>query len=75
MDADFPLGGDCTFFFRWGEYDYIIGGFTRLWSKLAKDPEFAYKDVVIEGADFYNGLSVPAITEIPGGRFFDGGVA
>ena len=73
LDADFPLGGDCTFFFRWGEYDYIIGGFTRLWSKLAKDPEFAYKDVVIEGADFYNGLSVPAITEIPGGRFLMAG--
>lgn len=68
-NPDFPLGGDCTFFFRWGKYDYIIGGFTRLWSKPANAPESAYKDVVSEGLDFYNGYSVPAITEIPGGRF------
>ncbi len=73
LDADFPLGGDCTFFFRWGGYDYIIGGFTRLWSKSANEPESAYKDIVAEGKDFYNGLSVPAITEIPGGRFLMAG--
>lgn len=69
LDPNFPLGGDCTFFFRWANYDYIIGGFTRLWSKEANAPESAYKDVVGEGLDFYNGLSVPAVTEIPGGRF------
>lgn len=72
-NANFPLGGDCTFFFRWGNFDYIIGGFTRLWSKPADAPESAYKDVVREGVDFYNGLSVPAITEIPGGRFLMAG--
>lgn len=73
LNADFPLGGDCTFFFRWGGYDYIIGGFTRLWSKPAAESESAYKDIVAEGKDFYNGLSVPAITEIPGGRFLMAG--
>lgn len=73
LNAGFPLGGDCTFFFRWGGYDYIIGGFTRLWSKPAGEDEKAYKDVVAEGADFYNGLSVPAVTEIPGGRFLMAG--
>ncbi len=72
-NPNFPLGGDCTFFFRWGNYDYIIGGFTRLWSKPADAPESAYKDIVREGIDFYNGLSVPAITEIPGGRFLMAG--
>lgn len=69
VNENFPLGGDCTFFFRWGSYDYIIGGFTRLWSKEAKAAESAYKDVVSQGLDFYNGLSVPAVTEIPGNRF------
>lgn len=73
LDADFPLGGDCTFFFRWGNYDYIIGGFTRLWSKAAADSTSAYRDLVAEGKDFYNGLSVPAITEIPKGRFLMAG--
>lgn len=69
----FPLGGDCTFFFRWGDFDYILGGFSRLWSKPAGLPETAYEDVVGKGLDFYNGLSVPAVTEIPGGRFLMAG--
>lgn len=69
LNPNFPLGGDCTFFFRWGAYDYIIGGFTQLWSKEAKALESTYKDVVSEGLDFYNGISVPAVTEIPGNRF------
>lgn len=73
LNEKFPLGGDCTFFFRWGDYDYIIGGFTRLWSKPAAKPESAYRDIVAEGTDFYNGLSVPAITEIPGNRYLMAG--
>lgn len=73
LNSDFPLGGDCTFFFRWDKFDYIIGGFTRLWSKPADAPESAYEDVVNRGFDFYNGLSVPAVTEIQGGRFLMAG--
>ena len=69
ISPDFPPGGDCTFFFRWGKFDYIIGGFTGLWSKLADAPNSAYEDVVRKGLDFYDGSNVPAITEIPGGRF------
>ena len=65
----FPPGGDCTFFFRWGKFDYIIGGFTGLWSKPADAPNSAYEDVVRKGLDFYDGSNVPAITEITGGRF------
>lgn len=72
-NPDFPLGGDCTFFFRWGNFDYIIGGFTRQWAKPANAPETAYQDIVSLGQDFYNGLSVPAVTEIPGGRFLMAG--
>jgi hypothetical protein len=70
---DFPPGGDCTFFFRWGRFDYIIGGFRNLWSKPADAPDSAYEDVVGQGLDFYDGLNVPAITEVPGGRFLMAG--
>lgn len=69
MSPDFPPGGDCTFFFRWGKYDYILGGFTGLWSKPATAPISAYEDVVRKGLDFYDGSSVPCITEITGGRY------
>ena len=69
IDQDFPPGGDCTFFFHWGDYDYIIGGFTRLWAKQESQPDSAYQDMAAKGWDFYNGISVPTIAEIPGGRF------
>lgn len=73
VSPDFPPGGDCTFFFRWGKYDFIIGGFRNLWSKPADLPDIAYDDVVRTGHDFYDGLNVPAITEIQGGRFLMAG--
>lgn len=69
VNPDFPPGGDCTIFFRWGKFDYIIGGFTGLWSKPADTPDSAYEDVVRMGLDFYDGSNVPAVTEIAGGRF------
>ena len=73
VNPDFPLGGDCTFFFRWGKFDYIIGGFKNLWSKPAEAPNSAYEDVVAKGLDFYDGLNVPAITEVAPGRFLMAG--
>lgn len=73
LSPDFPPGGDCTFFFRWGRFDYIIGGFRNLWYKPAHAPDSAYEDVVARGLDFYDGLNVPAITEISGGRFLMAG--
>lgn len=73
VNPDFPLGGDCTFFFRWGRFDYIIGGFKNLWSKTADAPDSAYEDVVAKGLDFYDGLNVPAITEVTPGRFLMAG--
>ena len=69
VNPGFPPGGDCTFFFRWGGFDYIVGGFTGLWSKAAHAPRSAYTDVVEKGLDFYDGANVPSITGIPGGRF------
>ncbi len=73
IDPEFPLGGDCTFYFRWGKFDYVIGGFSSLWSKPAGEPDSKYADVVKQGLDFYNGLCVPAITEIPGNRLLMAG--
>jgi hypothetical protein len=69
VNPDFPPGGDCTFFFRWGNYDYIIGGFTGFWSKPASAAENKFVNGVKAGLDFYNGMSVPAVTEIKDGRF------
>ena len=69
----FPPGGDCTFFFRWGQFDYIIGGFTGLWSKPAEAPNSAYEDMARQGLDFYDGLGVPAITGVADGRFLMAG--
>lgn len=66
LDHDFPSGGDCTFFFRWGGYDYIVGGFTNLWSRPSADT--VYRDVVAAGEDFYDGLCVPTVAEIFDGR-------
>lgn len=65
----FPPGGDCTFFFRWGRFDYIIGGFTGLWSKPADAPNSRYASLVEKGLDFYDGSNVPTVSEISGGRF------
>jgi hypothetical protein len=73
LSPTFPPGGDCTFFFRWGKFDYIIGGFNGLWSKPAEAPDSAYEDVVRKGLDFYDGLNVPAVTGIAGGRFLMAG--
>jgi len=69
VNEGFPPGGDCTFFFRWGNYDYVIGGFTGFWSKPASAPEDKFTDGVKAGLDFYNGMNVPAVTEIKEGRF------
>lgn len=73
VNKDFPPGGDCTFYFRWGKFDYIIGGFTDLWSKSVSAESNEYKSVVERGEDFYNGFNVPAITEITDERFIMSG--
>ena len=68
INEDFPPGGDCTFIFNWGDFDYIVGGFTHQWMKPTEAPITDYTDMVAQGIDFYDGLSVPAITELPDGR-------
>ncbi|WP_165024348.1 hypothetical protein [Dysgonomonas sp. ZJ279] len=69
VNRDFPPGGDCTFYFRWGKFDYIIGGFVDLWSKPIESANTEYKSVSAQGEDYYNGFNVPAISEISDGRF------
>ncbi len=69
INEHFPLGGDCTFPFHWNGYDYIIGGFNGLWYKDSDVADNEYIDMVKQGIDFYNGMSVPSITEITDNRF------
>ncbi|TCC99097.1 hypothetical protein EZ449_21460 [Pedobacter frigidisoli] len=69
VNPNFPPGGDCTFFFRWKNFDYVIGGFTGFWTKPASATEEKFIDGVKAGLDFYNGMNVPAVTEISKGRF------
>lgn len=69
VNANWPRGSSCTIWFRWGEFDYVMGGFVQLWSKPAGAPDSAYQDVVRQGLDFYDGSNVPSVTQIPGGRF------
>lgn len=71
-DPDFPLGGDCTFDFRWGKYEYVVGGFTSLWRRTIGKNE-PWKDVVAEGKDFYNGVNVPSVSPIGNGRYIMAG--
>lgn len=68
-NEDFPPGGDCTFYFEWGGYDYIIGGFNQLYSRRRGEGNDRWWSVVAEGRDMYNGMSVPAVSEIGDGRF------
>ncbi|MGI6574123.1 MAG: hypothetical protein ACOX19_12190 [Fermentimonas sp.] len=74
INKDFPDGGDCTFYFKWGDYEYAIGGFMNLWRKAkSNDITEGWMDIVKEGIDFYNGINVPSITEINNGRFLMAG--
>jgi hypothetical protein len=73
ISPDFPPGGDCTFFFRWGRFDYVIGGFTGLWFKPAAAADSEYADLVHQGLDFYDGLAVPSVCGIGDGRFLMAG--
>ena len=69
LNADFPPGGDCTFPFSMGDYDYIIGGFHNIWYRSRSAGKDApYHDMTLEGCEPYNGASVPSVTKIPGGR-------
>ena len=68
IDPDFPKGGDCTFPFSWGGYDYIVGGFSSLWGRLSGMDDLQWKDMVAYGEDFYNGISVPSVTVLDDGR-------
>lgn len=69
LNPDFPPGGDCTFAFHWGAYDYVIGGFVHLWMKPIDAPETAFVDLVSSGKDCYDGLSVPSVCQISPERF------
>lgn len=71
-DPEFPKGGDCTFDFTWGKYEYVIGGFVNLWRRTVGKNE-PWTDVVAQGKDFYNGVNVPSVSSIGNGRYIMAG--
>ncbi len=73
INENFPPGGDCTFHFLWGNYDYIVGGFVGLWKRPADSANGPWEDMVAKGQDFYNGLNVPSVTGINNGRYLMAG--
>lgn len=73
VNPDFPPGRDCTFFFSLNGFDYIVGGFTGMWSKRSGEPDNCYRDMVAPGLDLYNGMCVPSVTEIGDGRLLMAG--
>ncbi len=73
ISEDFPPGGDCTFFFNWGGWEYIVGGFTNMWRKPLEAGIDAYEDLAAQGLDFYDGLCVPSICRIDDGRYLSAG--
>lgn len=68
VNENFPTGGDCTFLFNLGDYDYIIGGFSNMWMKRSCQGGNEYADVVAAGNDFYNGMCVPSVAKTGDGR-------
>ena len=64
IDPEFPDGGDCTFYYRHGEWEFIIGGFTRMYRRR-RGTEDAWEDLSRLGRDLYDGMSVPAPIPIP----------
>lgn len=67
-DVNFPEGRDCTFPFTFGNYDYVIGGFSGMWRKPKGNNKTAFTDLSKIGEDCYDGLSVPAVTTLQDGR-------
>ena len=64
IDPDFPLGGDCTFPFSWGDWDYVVGGFNCMWKRQKGREDLPWQDMVAASEDFYNGISVPSVTKV-----------
>ena len=73
ISEDFPPGGDCTFFFSWGDWEYIVGGFVNMWVKPLDAGIEAFEDLSSKGLDFYDGLCVPSIVQIGDGRYLSAG--
>jgi len=66
VDSTFPPGGDCTFFHQWGDWEYLWGGFDKMWYR--RIGETKYRSMTADGLDVYDGLQVPDITALPDGR-------
>ena len=63
IDPDFPLGGDCTFPFTWGDWDYVVGGFHYMWRRPKGREDMPWQDMVAASEDFYYGINGPSVTK------------
>lgn len=66
-DLYFPPGGDCTFPFAMGDWEYVIGGFHNMWYR-SRSGSGPFIDMIPDALDLYNGVSVPTFTILPDGR-------
>ncbi len=64
LDPDFPPGGDCTFWFQFGAFEYTVGGFIGFWRRPVGS-EQPWEDLTAAGRDVYDGICVPAPISIP----------
>ncbi|MBR5174731.1 MAG: hypothetical protein IKW89_02240 [Bacteroidales bacterium] len=73
IDPDFPPGGDCTFLFSCGDWEYVVGGFVSIWKHPAGREDLPWQDMVANSEGFYDGTSVPSVTTSGDGRLISAG--
>lgn len=62
-----PTGGDCPFRFTWNGWHYVIQGFVGM-AASRTGAAGTWEDWVASGEDFYDGLSVPVVSEFGANR-------
>ena len=64
---------ECPSFFEWNGYRYLLVGFTGYYRSMKKGG--ALEDAAGRGENIYDGLAVPMVTAVGGGRYIMAGWA
>lgn len=72
VDAQLPGRGDCPCYFVWNGHHYLLQHFSQMYHSASGKPG-TWEDWSVSGKDVYEGLSVPMVCEIAGGRRIMGG--
>ena len=67
VDEKLPGRGDCPCYFTWNGHHYLVQGFTQMFHSASGNPG-TWEDWGRPGDDIYEGLSVPMVCEVVGGR-------